>query len=97
MSMTDLTYNEAGYAFVPDKELTKYLHEDTIQWNGSSLKGLTRNYIVLQVHHKIDGHVSNLLFDTATQQPVDELGLGLEQCACKIDIIKLKFSSENEE
>lgn len=95
MSMTDLTYNEAGYAFVPDKELTKYLQEETIQWNGSSLKGAPRNYIVLQVHHKTDGHVSNLLFDTATQQPVDELGLGLEQCACKIDIIKLKFQEND--
>lgn len=95
MSMTDLTYNEAGYAFIPDKTLTKYLHEDIPRW-GSDLKGTPRNYIVLQVHHKTDGHVSNLLFDTETQQPVDELGLGLEQVAAKLDLVKLKLSADND-
>ena len=90
-----MEFNEIGFAFVPDRELTKYAQEDKPQWGGHVSKGIPMNYIVLQVHHKSDGHVTNLLFDTNTQTPVEELGRG-EPCYCKLDLIRLKFQSENE-
>lgn len=87
-----MEFNEAGYAFVPDKELTKYVQEDRLQWGGIQ-KGIPAKYIVVQVHHKTDGHVNNLLFDTETQQPVDEIGLGWS-CWSKLDLIKLAFNTD---
>lgn len=87
-----MEFNEAGYAFVPDKELTKYVQEDIPKWGGTQ-KGIPAKYIVIQVHHKTDGHVNNLLFDTETQQPVEELGLG-ETAWCKLDLLKLHFNMD---
>lgn len=86
----ELKYNEQGYAFVLDKDLTKYAQRDT-----PYTKGLPKNYVVLQVHKKEIGLETNILFDTATQLAIDELGIG-ESCWAKIDFHKVANGYEHD-
>lgn len=81
--------NELGFSFKVDQELTKWLVEDRHTWGGFQ-KGVDKKYVVLKVYDQVGRHVQNLLFNTTTQEPVMELGLGLEQVACKLDMLRIK-------
>lgn len=85
----EIKYNDQGVGFKIDKELTKWLVEERATW-GRALnpqKGLDKKYVVLNVYVN-DEHVQNLLFDTSTQQVIQELGLGWD-CWSKLDILRL--------
>lgn len=86
-----MEFNDKGFGFVPNVEMTKYLQEEHVQQ-----KGLPKNFIILDVHHKEHGFCSRLLFDTDTQQAIEELSTGLEQCCCLIDFIRLKYNQDRE-
>lgn len=89
----NMEYNEKGFAFVPNLELTKYLQEEHVSYT-STQKGLPKNFIILDIYHKEHGFCSRLLFDTNTQNAIEELSTGLEQCYCKIDIIRIKYNED---
>lgn len=90
----DIQYNEMGIGFKIDQDLTKWLTEERPMWGrvNNPQKGLDKKYVILNVYEKGE-HVQNLLFDTSTQEPVMELGLG-ESCWCKIDILRTKNDFE---
>lgn len=89
----ELTYNDEGYAFKLDENLTKWLTEDRPKWSGSVERGLDKKYVILNVIHKHQGHVNNLLFDTKTQSAVMEIPLG-ETGWCRIDVLRVKNQYE---
>lgn len=87
--MKELQYNEQGFAFEVNKDLTRYAQETTPRWGGMDLPSLGDNIIVLSVFSKDSEHpVSYLLFDSATQRPIDEAH-GLESMAVCIEKHKL--------
>lgn len=91
-------YNEQGFKFETDIELTKYIHKDDIQWGAPLphvLKGVPKNLIVLKVIHKENGHISNLLFNTTTQTAEMEIPLG-EPGWTKLSFIKVHYNFNNE-
>lgn len=91
----DSEFNEKGYMFIPDVQLTLYVQKEKYMMDGHVQKGIP-GMIVLQIHHKEKGHVSNLLFDTKTQTPVEEIPLG-ESGWCKLDMIRLKHEFDEKQ
>lgn len=88
MENQEHTFNEQGYRFEVDEILTKYIQEDKPIWGGGMQKGMDKNLVVLKVIDRSGWTVENLLFDTKTQSPIQELGTG-EQCWCKLDILRV--------
>lgn len=87
--MKERQYNEQGFAFEVNKDLTRYAQETTPRWGDMDLPSLGENIIVLSVFSKNSEHpVSYLLFDSATQRPIDEAH-GLESMAVCIEKHKL--------
>lgn len=77
-------YNEKGFAFEINRDLTKYAQEEQI-----NLPSLNKNIIVLNVFNKeSDIPISYLLFNTDTQQVIEET-YGLEDMAVCIEKYKL--------
>lgn len=77
-------YNEKGFAFEINRDLTKYAQEEQI-----NLPSLNKNIIVLNVFNKeSDIPISYLLFNTDTQQVIEET-YGLEDMAVYIEKYKL--------
>ena len=85
----EIRYNELGFGFKLDKELTKWLVEGRHTWGGFQ-KGVDKKFVVLNVYDQVGRHVQNILFNTDTQEPVMELGLCLDQVGCKLDMLRLK-------
>ena len=85
----EIKYNELGVGFKVDKELTNWLTEERATWGRvhNPQKGLDKKYVVLNVYENGE-HVQNLLFDTSTQQAIQELGLGWD-CWSKLDMLRL--------
>lgn len=85
--------NELGFQFGIDESLTEYAHKELEQWGGNVLPAL--KVTVLQVW-KDDYHVSNLIVDEETNEPIKEC-FGFEATACMLDALKvLEKSKENE-
>ena len=84
----EIEYNEIGFGFKVDKEFTKWLVEDRHTWGGFQ-KGVDKKYVVIGVYNQVGERVQNLLIDTDKQELVMELGLGLDQVGCKLDMIRL--------
>ena len=81
--------NEMGYQFGKNESLTKYAHQEQLQWGGSSLPPV--NITVLEVW-KDDKRVAYLLVDEKTNAAIDEQS-GYEAAAVAIDKFKaLKIS-----
>lgn len=77
-------YNEKGFAFEINRDLTKYAQEEQI-----NLPSLNKNIIVLNVFNKeSDIPISYLLFNIDTQQAIEET-YGLEDMAVCIEKYKL--------
>lgn len=90
MNTENIKWNEMGFGFRPDESLTSWAHRNL----NFQDPGLSKDYIILNVFAKSpDGevkHIENLLFDTKTQEPVCELGLGsVEELAVRLDRMKI--------
>lgn len=86
LQMKNRQYNEQGYAFEVNKYLTEYAQDEQLRY-GLVLPSLGKEIVVLDVYSN-DELVSHMLFDTATQKPIDEAS-GLAAMAVCID--KHKF------
>ena len=85
--------NEMGYQFGKNEELTKYAHDEQLQWGGSFLPSV--DITVLEVW-KDDRREAYLLIDEKTNVAVDEQQ-GYEAAAVAIDKFKaLKISQRYE-
>ena len=93
--MDNNDYNDKGFKFIPDITMTKYVQEEKYMSDGHIQKGIP-GMLVLNVYHKENGHVTNLLYNTKTQTPVDEIPLG-EPGWCKLDMIRLAYEMNEKE
>ena len=71
--MDNNDYNDKGFKFIPDIALTKYVQEEKYMSDGHIQKGIP-GMLVLNVYHKENGHVTNLLYNTKTQTPRNIVG-----------------------
>lgn len=98
--MANRQYNEQGYAFEVNASLTEYAQDEQSCWGNMALPSLGKEIVVLGVYKLIVGEsekeecVSYLLFDTSTQQPIDEV-FGFEAMAVCIDKHKLTKTTDN--
>ena len=90
---TEIKYNDEGYGFKIDKDLTDYLTRDKPMYNGKIQKGFDKKFCVLNVF-KEGEHISNLIFDTETQKPYAEIKLG-EPGWCQLDMLRLSNSFDD--
>ena len=75
--------NEKGFQFGINETLTKYAHDEQVNW-GNTLPSL--DVTILEVW-KDGNRVSYLLIDEKTNEPIREAN-GYEACACALDALK---------
>lgn len=80
-------YNEKGFAFEINRDLTKYAQEEQLKV-GFTLPSLGKDIIVLNVFDKGDNLVSQILYDQSSKNIIDEAN-GIEAMAVCIDKHKL--------